>query len=372
MAMRCECGYGAWKMVKRARSRGDVVRDSQAGVQTVREVIPTIDQDINTQLYQRTSEGAPVAQSRGSASRAGSAGSCGRDENRAPNRAEHSNGAKGRAAAPQAGPADNGVVPVVLSDAERLKVTRERMDRLLQSINDNPRHCAPALVQLKSAVRAVPDEVWMVRLSLQAVRAGGRVVAVHVFPNVVPCRPREACSHALRAWLQEQVQHVVSISMKLLLLMYYEVLEDACRMLMELIKARTTLLQPYMQPLIDCLLDVYNALPVEQQPSLMKHVERLMDFMAQHMDVHALMEVRPPPPVHTSAAPGAAQAWPDRRHVVRPELRARVPGTALGCLPRAGAVPRGADRTPHLGRARLRARHARAGGADERRPGRSR
>lgn len=96
------------------------------------------------------------------------------------------------------------------------------------------------------------------------------------------------------ACVQEQVQHVVSISMKLLLLMYYEVLEDACRMLMEMIKAHTPLLQPYMQPLIDCLLDVYNALPVEQQPSLMKHVERLMDFMAQHMEVHALMEVRPP------------------------------------------------------------------------------
>lgn len=98
---------------------------------------------------------------------------------------------------------------------------------------------------------------------------------------------QEACG-----WLQEQVQHVVSISMKLLLLMYYEVLEDACRMLMELVKARSVLLQPYMQPLVDCLLDVYNALPVEQQPSLMKHVERLMDYMAQHMDVHALMEVR--------------------------------------------------------------------------------
>lgn len=87
------------------------------------------------------------------------------------------------------------------------------------------------------------------------------------------------------------MQNVVSISMKLLLLMYYEVLEDACRMLMEIIKAHAPLLQQYMQPLIDCLLDVYNALPVEQQPGLMKHVERLMDFMAQHMDVHALMQV---------------------------------------------------------------------------------
>lgn len=114
--------------------------------------------------------------------------------------------------------------------------------------------------------------------------------------------------------MQEQVQHVVSISMKLLLLMYYEVLEDACRMLMEMIKAHTPLLQPYMQPLIDCLLDVYSALPVEQQPGLMKHVERVMDFMAQHMDVHALMEVCPPPaPRHRHfclppAAPSAQSA----------------------------------------------------------------
>lgn len=139
-------------------------------MQAVREAIPSIDQDLNSQLFQRTSDGTAASVSRGSVSRAGSTSSYGRDENRAPNRAEHANGAKG-AVTPQTSSASsgsNGIAQMVLTDAERLKVTRERMERLLQSINDNPRHCAPALVQLRSAVRAVPDEVWLVRVSLRS------------------------------------------------------------------------------------------------------------------------------------------------------------------------------------------------------------
>jgi hypothetical protein len=56
-----------------------------------------------------------------------------------------------------------GVSAMTMSDVERMKVTSERIERLLASINNNPRNCGPALVQLKSAVRAVPEEVWQVR-----------------------------------------------------------------------------------------------------------------------------------------------------------------------------------------------------------------
>lgn len=79
--------------------------------------------------------------------------------------------------------------------------------------------------------------------------------------------------------------------MKLLLLTYYEVLEDACRMLAELVKVRPALLQQILQPLADCLLDVYNGLPADRQPNLLKHVERTLDMMALHLDVHTLMQV---------------------------------------------------------------------------------
>lgn len=78
--------------------------------------------------------------------------------------------------------------------------------------------------------------------------------------------------------------------MKLLLLTYYEVLEDACRMLAELVKVRPALLQQILQPLADCLLDVYNGLPADRQPNLLKHIERTLDMMALHLDVHTLMQ----------------------------------------------------------------------------------
>lgn len=83
--------------------------------------------------------------------------------------------------------------------------------------------------------------------------------------------------------------------MKLLLLTYYEVLEDACRMLAELVKVRPALLTGIMAPLADCLLDVYSGLPADRQPNLIKHVERTLDLMALHLDVHTLMQVCPCP-----------------------------------------------------------------------------
>lgn len=81
--------------------------------------------------------------------------------------------------------------------------------------------------------------------------------------------------------------------MKLLLIGYYEVLEDACRMLAELVKVRPGLLVEMVRPLADCLLDVYSVLPADRQPNLIKHVERTLDLMALHLDVHTLMQVRP-------------------------------------------------------------------------------
>jgi hypothetical protein len=103
--------------------------------------------------------------------------------------------------------------------------------------------------------------------------------------------------------VQSKIQVVVSTAMKLLLLMYYEVLEDTCRMLAELVKVRHALLQPFLTPLADCLLDVYSALPVDRQPNLMKHVERALDLLALHLDVHMLMQVRPPRPAASSLRP---------------------------------------------------------------------
>lgn len=96
--------------------------------------------------------------------------------------------------------------------------------------------------------------------------------------------------------MQAKVQIVVSTAMKLLLLTYYEVLEDACRMLAELVKVRPNLLKQILQPLADCLLDVYNGLPADRQPNLLKHVEKTLDFMALHLDVHTLMQARPTSP----------------------------------------------------------------------------
>lgn len=91
--------------------------------------------------------------------------------------------------------------------------------------------------------------------------------------------------------MQAKIQVVVSTAMKLLLLNYYEVLEDACRMLAELVKVRPALLQQILQPLADCLLDVYSGLPADRQPNLLKHVERTLDLMALHLNVHTLMQV---------------------------------------------------------------------------------
>lgn len=130
-------------------------------MQTVRESIPSIDQDINAHLFQRTSETSHSSHARGTGSRAGSAGSFGRDENRAPNRAENGAGVKNGSVAASAGPVP--ATALVLTEAEQHKVMRERMEGLLQSINDTPRNCGPALVQLRKAVRAVPYEVWIVR-----------------------------------------------------------------------------------------------------------------------------------------------------------------------------------------------------------------
>lgn len=141
-------------------------------MQTVREAIPSIDQDISAHLSQRGSNGdaSHASHPRGAVSRAASAGS--RDENRAPNRAETPGAAKG-GVAPANGSPGNGSA-MVLTEAEQHKVMRERMEGLLQSINDTPRNCAPALVQLRKAVRAVPYEVWAVRPALRSRRPSRR------------------------------------------------------------------------------------------------------------------------------------------------------------------------------------------------------
>lgn len=134
-----------------------------ADVQTVREAVPSIDKDISALLFPRTSDASHPRG--GSGSRVGSAGSVGRDENRAPNRAEQNGGSKSGGVSTRGGGGGgpgNGSA-LVLTEAEQHKVMRERMEELLQSINDTPRHCAPALVQLRKAVRAVPYEVWAVR-----------------------------------------------------------------------------------------------------------------------------------------------------------------------------------------------------------------
>lgn len=102
-----------------------------------------------------------------------------RDENSAPNRhssldskvahveavsrVEYGSATEGVAVANgDGGAAARGVSTMTMSDMERMKVTSERIDRLLASINNNPRNCGPALMQLKTAVRAVPEEVWQV------------------------------------------------------------------------------------------------------------------------------------------------------------------------------------------------------------------
>lgn len=133
-------------------------------MQTVREAIPSIDKDISAHLFPRTSD--TTHPRGGSGSRIGSAGSCGRDENRAPNRAEQNGGSKAGGASGRGGGSPGNGSSLVLSESEQHKVMRERMEGLLQSINDTPRHCAPALVQLRKAVRAVPYEVWAVCATL--------------------------------------------------------------------------------------------------------------------------------------------------------------------------------------------------------------
>lgn len=160
-------------------------------MQAVREAIPGFQIDLQAHLFHHSS--LDRHSSRGSASAndgarvpspphvmGGAQRSASRDENSAPNRNAplehkaahpeaarrvdqeglHARGANGNHG--DSGVSSGGVREMTMSDVERMKLTRERMDRLLASVVENPRNCGPALVQLKSAVRAVPEEVWQV------------------------------------------------------------------------------------------------------------------------------------------------------------------------------------------------------------------
>ena len=165
--------------------------DQAACMQAVREEVPGFQIDLQAHLFHHSSPDRQASRSTGgsdgarfpsppqasaAAQRSGS-----RDENSTPNRysslenkaahaeaagrvdreASHAHAANGNDR--DSGVSSGGVREMVMSDVERMKLTRERMDRLLASVNNTPRNCGPALVQLKSAVRAVPEEVWQVR-----------------------------------------------------------------------------------------------------------------------------------------------------------------------------------------------------------------
>lgn len=151
-------------------------------MQAVREAIPGFEQDLQAHLFNHNSPDRHTSRSNSTNdgirapsppdASAATQRSASRDENRTPNRYDSSerkladleaasgvvaNGVDGDSGAPA-----GGVTAMTMSDVERMKLTSERMERLLASVNNNPRNCGPALVQLKTAVRAVPEEVWQV------------------------------------------------------------------------------------------------------------------------------------------------------------------------------------------------------------------
>lgn len=159
-------------------------------MQAVKDAIPGFEQDLRAHLFnhnspeRHTSRNLSVNTGIRDASSLDASGThraASRDENSTPNlhssaehKFAHSEAAPrvDQVEAPAAvanggggGDSARGVSAMTMSDVERMKVTSERIERLLASVNNNPRNCGPALVQLKSAVRALPEEVWQVLLS---------------------------------------------------------------------------------------------------------------------------------------------------------------------------------------------------------------